>query len=55
MSTPLSNLRAFARRHRRVLVAVALGSAFALLCPLVPDRYQAACHALATFCTGGSP
>jgi hypothetical protein len=48
-------LRDFAQRHRRVLIAVALGASFALTCPLLPHDYQAACRALASICTGGYP
>lgn len=43
------------RGRTRLLVAGGLGVALALLCPQLPPDYQAACHAIASICTGGLP
>lgn len=43
------------RGRTRLLVAGGLGFALALLCPQLPPDYQAACHAIASICTGGLP
>lgn len=41
-------------KRRRFALAAVLGAVLAVACHFVPHDYQAACHLLASICSGGS-
>lgn len=42
-------------RKRWLKRAAVAGLVLGMLCPFVPPRYQTACHAIASLCTGALP
>lgn len=42
-------------KTRRLRFVLALGATLALVCPELPPKYQAPCHAVAAVCQGMIP